>query len=61
MTQQPSSDPTPSESKDAALADPPSSEAAHSEQPHRTTGLGDALAEPSADPGSRANPTEESR
>jgi hypothetical protein len=29
--------------KDAALADPPSSEAADSEHPHRTPGLGDAL------------------
>jgi hypothetical protein len=29
--------------KDAALADPPSEEAAASEHPHRTPGLGDAL------------------
>lgn len=31
--------------KDAALADPPSNESAASEHPHRTPGLGDALAD----------------
>jgi hypothetical protein len=40
--------PTPHGPKDAALADPPSTESAEPEQPTRTPGLGNVLAEPTS-------------
>jgi hypothetical protein len=49
--------PTPEGPKDAAVANPPSTEAAASDHPPRTPGLGRAVPGDSSDPASDSDPS----
>ena len=50
MSEQTDDTPKPHGPKDAALADPPSNESAEHQEPSRTPGLGNVLAEPTSKP-----------
>jgi hypothetical protein len=53
--------PAPHGPKDAALADPPSTESAEPEQPRRTLGLGNVLAEPTSSESPTTSESEDER